>query len=238
MAALILKSLVIYEKEKVLVDLLKNDTIDPISITHSLGLVGQSGSGKSLSLKTILHMLPKNLTSEFSYESDFDLSLDNIGFIPQNPFTSLSPMTKIKKQFFQDQSVIDHYFELVGLEKELQNKFPVELSGGQLQRVVIAIALSTQPQLLLLDEPTTALDNKNKENILNLIQELQKKLNFLTIFVSHDIHSVESICKDIAIMEKGTICEYGETSKILKNPQNQYTISLMESSFENRKFRV
>jgi peptide/nickel transport system ATP-binding protein len=238
MAILTLKSLIIYEKKNKLVDLFSALEIQSISLSRSLGIVGQSGSGKSLSLKMILNMLPSNLQGNFQFESDFDLTLKNIGFIPQNPFTSLSPMTKISKQFFQPKEIRDYYFELVGLEQELQDKFPVELSGGQLQRVVIAIALSTKPKLLLLDEPTTALDETNKHNILNLIHKLQDQLGFLIIFVSHDITSVESICDNIAIMNKGSICEYEETSTILNNPKNDYTVSLIKSNFENRQFRV
>jgi peptide/nickel transport system ATP-binding protein len=238
MAILTLKSLIIYEKKNKLVDLFSGLEIQSISLSRSLGIVGQSGSGKSLSLKMILNMLPSNLQGNFQFESDFDLTLKNIGFIPQNPFTSLSPMTKISKQFFQPKEIRDYYFELVGLEQELQDKFPVELSGGQLQRVVIAIALSTKPKLLLLDEPTTALDETNKHNILNLIHKLQDQLGFLIIFVSHDITSVESICDNIAIMNKGSICEYEETSTILNNPKNDYTVSLIKSNFENRQFRV
>jgi peptide/nickel transport system ATP-binding protein len=235
MATLTIQSLIIQHKDQLLVDLTKNYTLH---IEHSLGLVGQSGSGKSLTLKTILGMLPSNLKADFNYQSDFELDKKNISFIPQNPFTSLSPMTKISKQFFQPQNIMDHYFELVGLEKRLQNMFPVHLSGGQLQRVVIAIALSTNPKLLLLDEPTTALDFKNKQNILELIQTLQKKLGFLTIFVSHDITSVESSCQKLAIMNKGTIIEYGNTKDILQNPNDQYTQTLIKSNFSNREFRV
>jgi len=238
MAELTINSLVIKHNNTTLVDLLQKDTLCSLSINSSLGLVGQSGSGKSLTLKTILHMLPSNLNGEFSYDSSFDMNLQNIGFIPQNPFTSLSPMTKISKQFFQPQELIDHYFDLVGLEKELQNKFPVELSGGQLQRIVIAIALSTNPKLLLLDEPTTALDDLNKQNILQLIKKLQDKLGFITVFVSHDISSIDSVCDHIAVMNKGAICEYGKTDKIIESPQDPYTKLLIESSFENRQFRV
>jgi peptide/nickel transport system ATP-binding protein len=235
MASLSIESLIIKQQDQILVNLSPNNTI---KIQHSLGLVGQSGSGKSLTLKAILGMLPANLQAEFQYSSDFELTKKNISFIPQNPFTSLSPMTKISKQFFQPQNIIDEYFELVGLETKLQHMFPVQLSGGQLQRIVIAIALSTQPKLLLLDEPTTALDFDNKQNILQLIQSLQKKLNFLTIFVSHDIISVESTCEKIAIMNKGKIVEYGDTQNILHNPNEDYTKTLIQSNFSNREFRV
>lgn len=237
MSNLQISQLIIKEGNNTLVNLFENNDIN-LDIQSSLALVGQSGSGKSLSLKTILGMLPKNLTTQFKYTSDFELSKQNIGFIPQNPFTSLSPMTKIYKQFFCDEEKIKELFELVKLDIELQDKFPVQLSGGQLQRVVIAIALSNNPKLLLLDEPTTALDSQSKENILSILKELQEKLEFLIIFVSHDIQSVENICEEIAVLKNGVICEYGKTLDIIKNPQNSYTQELLTSNFENRGFRV
>jgi len=243
MAYLKIKNLTITESSKKLVDLLKEHQ-QSITIESSLALVGQSGSGKSLSLKTILGMCPNNLTSNFDYESDFELTKENLGFIPQNPFTSLSPMTKIKKQFFDEngkyfkKEKINKLFKMVGLDSELQYRFPVELSGGQLQRIVIAIALSTNPKLLLLDEPTTALDDTSKKNILDLILKLQKELDFIFIFVSHDIESIKNICQDTAIIKNGSICDYGKTDTILLNPAHPYTDELISSNFNNREFRV
>ena len=237
MSKLQISNLMIKENNKTIVDLFKNiDT--KLDIQSSFALVGQSGSGKSLTLKTILDMIPSNLSFDFDFESDFTLNKQTIGFIPQNPFTSLSPMTKIYKQFFCDNEKIDYLFSLVNLDKELQYKFPIELSGGQLQRVVIAIALSNNPKLLLLDEPTTALDSDTKSNILTTFKELQQKLNFLILFVSHDINSVKEICEDIAVLENGTICEIGTIDEILNNPQTEYTKKLLQSNFENRGFRV
>jgi len=238
-----IKNLTIYDKEKLLVDLFKGST-NNLLINSSLALVGQSGSGKSLSLKAILDMTPPNLDVKFDNSSDFKLDKQHIGFIPQNPFTSLSPMTQISKQFFLqnhklcDDKKIDELLKMVKLEPELKNKFPMELSGGQLQRIVIAIALSTKPKLLLLDEPTTALDDDSKLTIINLFKELQKKLHFLMIYVSHDIASIKDICDDIAILNKGVICEYGNTKEILSNPKHSYTKQLIESNFKNREFRV
>ncbi len=232
-----IKELIISNKDSTIVDLLKN--IDnSIYINHSMALIGQSGSGKSLTLKTILNLLPSNLNKSFRYKSDFNLNSESIGFVPQNPFTSLSPMTKIYKQFFCHRSLIDKYLIMVDLSLNLKYKFPSQLSGGQLQRVIIAIVLSNKPTLLLLDEPTTALDDTNKLIILNLISTLQKKLNLLIIFVSHDIDSIKSICRNIAIINNGSICEFNSTANILNHPQTEYTKKLLSSSFTNREYRV
>jgi peptide/nickel transport system ATP-binding protein len=234
---MLIEKLIIKDENHIIVDLLK-EIDSTIEVKQSLALVGQSGSGKSLTIKAILNLLPNNLTSEFGYKSDFELSFENLGFIPQNPFTSLSPMTKIKNQFFVDDMEIDKYLNLVGLEYELKNRFPVELSGGQLQRVIIAITLCKKPKLLLLDEPTTALDESTKELILDLLIDLQKQLDFKMVFVSHDIDSIENICEDIAIINNGSVCEYGKMKDIIQNPKKEYTKILLKSNFKNREFRV
>jgi len=149
------------------------------TISTSLALVGQSGSGKSLTVKALLGMLPDSMVCELEHDSIYELKAGkNISFVPQNPFTALSPLTKIKKQFFTSMDNIATLFEKVGLQKELLERFAPELSGGQLQRVVIAMALESQPKLLLLDEPTTALDPKNRDLILGLLKELQAEFGF------------------------------------------------------------
>lgn len=225
-----IKKLKISTTNKTLVDL-------DLSIKKSTALIGQSGSGKSLTLKSLLNLLPESLKLELDIDSFFKLNSDSIGFIPQNPFTSLSPMTKIKDQFFCSKEKKDKLFDLVNLDKKFLNRFPNQLSGGQLQRVVIAIALSKDIKLLLLDEPTTALDESSKGVILNLIHKLQKELNFLTLFVTHDISSIKNICEDIVIIKEGKVMEKGITKDILHNPQTSYTKELIESTFENREFR-
>jgi peptide/nickel transport system ATP-binding protein len=209
-----------------------------IHINHSLAIVGQSGSGKSLTLKSILGLTPSNLDIVFKYDANFELNFKNIGFIPQNPFTSLSGMTKIKKQFFCEDTKIDKLLKMVNLNLDTKDKYPVQLSGGQLQRVVIAIALSNKPKILLLDEPTTALDSTSKEIILDLIRSLQKQLGFLVLFVSHDIDSVKDIANEIIVLKNGKICEKGTIDQILKYPNYKYTKQLISSSFKNREFRV
>lgn len=206
-------------------------------INNSTSLIGQSGSGKSLTLKAILNLIPNNLDLTIDIKSQFELNKNTIAFIPQNPFTSLSPMTKISKQFFCEDKRKIEVLEKVGLEQWVLNRFPSQLSGGQLQRVVIAIALSQNPKLLLLDEPTTALDSKNKELILTLLENLQKDLNLKMLFVTHDIFSIKNICEDIVILRNGIIVESGKTKDILINPSHEYTKELINSDFKNKKFR-
>lgn len=217
----------------------ENTTLVDISfnITDSTALIGESGSGKSLTLKALLNLLPKNLDIQKDIHSNFELNYNSIGFIPQNPFTSLSPMTKIKNQFFCDDNKKIESLKLVDLDETVLNKFPSQLSGGQIQRVVIAIAISKDLKILLLDEPTTALDIQNKDNIINLINELKEKLNILILFVTHDIESIKEICKEIVIIKKGKIIEMGKCKDILDNPKEEYTKILINSTFKNKKFR-
>ncbi len=237
MTKLLVNELTIKDNKNILVDLHKHIK-SPLIIDSTTALVGQSGSGKSLTLKTILQLIPQNLQSTFNYESNFDLTTQNIGFIPQNPFTSLSPLTIINNQFFCKQSKKLEMLQLVGLEDFILNRFPSQLSGGQLQRVVIAIALSTNPKLLLLDEPTTALDTNSKQIILELLISLQQNINILMLFVTHDILSAKNLCEKIVILKNGAIVEMGLTNDILNNPQEEYTKQLISSGFNKRDFRI
>jgi len=226
-----IKKLKITLKEKILVDI-------ALEIRTSLALVGQSGSGKSLSLKALLGMLPQEMQSIIEHEGDFSFEAGkSIALVPQNPFTALSPLTKIKKQFFSDKKRVDILFDELGLEKDLLERFPPELSGGQLQRVVIAMALESSPRLLLLDEPTTALDPDTRVLILDLLKKLQKKEQFLMLFVTHDISSASYLCEDLCVIQNGQVVEDGIMSDILHNPKQNYTKTLIEANFANRNFR-
>ncbi len=237
MAKLLVNNLTIKDNQNILVNLYKNIQV-PLVIDSTTALVGQSGSGKSLTLKAILQLIPQNLQSNFQYESDFELTTQNIGFIPQNPFTSLSPLTKINNQFFCNKNKKIEMLQLVGLKEFILDRFPSQLSGGQLQRVVIAIVLSTNPKLLLLDEPTTALDTKSKQIILNLLISLQNTMNITMLFVTHDILSTKNLCEKIVILKNGAIVEMGLTDDILNNSQEEYTKQLISSGFNNRNFRI
>ncbi len=213
----------------------ENKTLVDISfeIEESLALVGESGSGKSLTLKAILGLLPKNL--------DLVLKSKNlhrpISIVVQNPFTALSPLTKIKDHFEVDRKRQSELLKLVELDEAFLDRYPSELSGGQLQRVVIALALSIEPKLLLLDEPTTALDSDTKEIILKMIKDLQNRLGFKILFVTHDIESSKLICEDMAILKSGKIVESGKTLDILSSPKEDYTKTLIQSTFKNRGYR-
>lgn len=225
-----IKNLTIKHQEQILVNI-------AFDVHSSTALIGQSGSGKSLTLKSILNLLSSNLTSTLNYESDFVVDYNSIGFVPQNPFTSLSPLTKIGKQFFCDNETKLKVLQLVGLDTWVLNRFSSQLSGGQLQRVVLAIALSNNPKILLLDEPTTALDTKSKEVILQLLQKIQKELNLLILYVTHDLESINELCEDIVIIKNGIIVEQGKVSETIQNPQHQYTKELLEASFNDKEFR-
>jgi len=226
-----LKKIKITHENKVLVDI-------NLHIEESLALVGQSGSGKSLTLKALLGMLPNSMSCELEYDADFKLVAgDTVAFVPQNPFTALSPLTKIKKQFFIDERKQREIFKRVGLESELLDRFAPELSGGQLQRVVIAMALESSPKLLLLDEPTTALDPQTRVLILDLLKELAQELGFKILFVTHDMNSAKSLCDDICVIKDGKLVEDGKMSEVLQNPKENYTKTLIEANFANREFR-
>jgi len=226
-----IKKLKITIDKKILVDI-------AFSIDSSVALVGQSGSGKSLTLKALLGMLPDSMSLELDFDAEFLLSAGEIvAFIPQNPFTALSPLTKIKKQFFIDEKRVKELFKEVGLDTLLLERFPPELSGGQLQRVVIAMALSNKPKLLLLDEPTTALDPDTRVLIIALLKKLQKQENFKMLFVTHDISSAKNLCEDICVLKDGLIVESGEMSEVMHSPKQEYTKTLIEANFANREFR-
>jgi peptide/nickel transport system ATP-binding protein len=219
---------------------LEDKTLVDISfdINTSLALVGQSGSGKSLTIKALLNMLPHEMQHTLHVKSDFELIAGKtIGFVPQNPFTALSPLTKIEDQIFLPRAQIDKLFEQVNLDLTLLERYPPELSGGQLQRVVIAIALSSRPKLLLLDEPTTALDAQTRKNIINLVQNLQKKLGYKLLFVTHDIASAKLLCDEICVIKNGKVIEFGKMADVLQDPKELYTKTLIEANFANRNYR-
>ncbi|MFA6759519.1 MAG: ATP-binding cassette domain-containing protein [Sulfuricurvum sp.] len=226
---MVVESLIVKKADKILLDL-------SFSVGDSLALVGQSGSGKSLTLKALLGMLPSTLVSDLRLRSEFELLRGkSVAFVPQNPFNALSPLTKIRDQFFS--SRLEELFALVDLDASLADRYPSELSGGQLQRVVIAMALSIDPMLMLLDEPTTALDPDSKRVVLDLLTRLRDRVGFKMIFVSHDLDSAMSVCEDVCVLKGGVIVERGRLKEVASSPKEAYTKLLIESNFATRGFR-
>ncbi len=208
------------------------------SIKRSLALVGESGSGKSLTLKALLGMLPSGFKAELEYKSDFELVRGkSVAYVPQNPFTALSPLTKIKDQWIVAEGHAKESMRAVGLGSEMLLRFPPELSGGQLQRTVIAMALATRPKLLLLDEPTTALDADLRDVVVKLLLDLQERFGFKMLFVTHDISTARKLCEDITVIRDGRVVESGPMEVVTKEPKREYTKALIEANFANREFR-
>ncbi|AFV98410.1 MULTISPECIES: ATP-binding cassette domain-containing protein [unclassified Sulfuricurvum] len=226
--------------------------IDQLKITHagdvlvdiafeirrSLALVGASGSGKSLTLKALLGLSDPALDVLIEKQCDFEWQRgQSIALVPQNPFTALSPLTRIKDQMFLPKEQSIGLFALLGLDESLLDRFPPELSGGQLQRVVVAIALGSNPKLLLLDEPTTALDPASKEAMVELLKTLQEKIGFKMLFVTHDMGVASSLCEDICVLREGRVIEQGKIDEITREPKEKYTQALIDAEFKTREFR-
>ena len=221
-----------------------------------LGIVGESGSGKSVTAYSIMGLTayPGKLiggTIRFNghqvdqmTEREFRKMRGNeVSIIFQDPMTSLNPVYTIGNQIMevirlhtdktpeQAKDRARELLELVGInepEKRLR-QYPHELSGGMRQRVMIAIALACEPKLLIADEPTTALDVTIQAQILELMQELRKKLGMSIIMITHDLGVVASMCERIAVMYAGHIVEYGTTDEIFYEPSHEYTKGLINS---------
>ena len=221
-----------------------------------LGIVGESGSGKSVTAYSIMGLTayPGRLVGgkiwfnghqiDQMTEKEFRKIRGNeVSIIFQDPMTSLNPVYTIGNQIVEvillhtNKSKKEAWdrakelLELVGInepERRLK-QYPHELSGGMRQRVMIAIALACQPELLIADEPTTALDVTIQAQILELMQELRKKLGMSIIMITHDLGVVASMCEKIAVMYAGHIVEYGTTDEIFYNPKHEYTKGLINS---------
>lgn len=209
------------------------------TIDTSLALVGHSGSGKSLILKSLLGMGDRGLDVVVKKRCDFEwIRGESVALVPQNPFTALSPLTKIKDQLFRSPKQMMEIMGWLDLPHDILNRYPSELSGGQLQRVVVAMALSSHPALLLLDEPTTALDPLSKAGMISVLRSLQEKLGFLTLLVTHDMGVASQLCETVCVLKKGKIIEMGSMERIMHHPAHPYTQELIEANFTARSFRV
>lgn len=219
----------------------------------TLGLVGETGAGKTSICKSILRILPDvgaKITGGEIYMNETDLLKlseekmqtirgKQISMIFQDPMTALNPVERVGDQIAE--VIISHQdtkdkakateeakrmLEVVGIPGERYYDYPHQFSGGMKQRVVIAIALACNPDLLLADEPTTALDVTIQAQVLDLIEDLKKQYNTAMLLVTHDMGVVAQVCDDVAVIYAGSILEYGTKEQIFDHPSHPYTIGL------------
>lgn len=221
-----------------------------------LGIVGESGSGKSVTATSMIGLLPKRVvkSGEILIDGTSVLSLsrnelskirgNKISMIFQEPGRSFDPLYSIGKTFSETllrnnpalskEQCNNKSIELlkeVGIPnpEERLNNFPHQLSGGQLQRVMIALAVAANPSYLIADEPTTALDVTIQGRIVRLLKEMKEKYNLAVIFITHDLSLIQSIADKILVMYSGLVLEYGKAAEVLSNPLHPYTQGLLSS---------
>ena len=210
-----------------------------------MALVGESGCGKSITTKTIMNLLPDSarIQGEILYKGQDLLKLSKeehrkllgheLAMVYQDSLSSLNPSMLISAQMKQLTSrggtrSAEELLELVGLDpKRTLESYPHELSGGQCQRVIIAMALTRDPSLVICDEPTTALDVTVQKQVIKLLNNLQKQLGFAMIFVSHDLALVAEVASEITVMYAGQVVESAPTKELLTNPIHEYTQGLL-----------
>jgi len=228
-----------------------------IAAGEIVGLVGESGSGKSVTALAISKLLPTQITTfssgsiyfngmdilTSSEESVAQLRGKKIGFVFQEPMTALNPTMTIGKQLFhvirrhsdlskeQAQAKVRAALEEVLIAKPeiVENQYPFQLSGGMRQRVVIAMAMSANPALLIADEPTTALDVTVQAEILNLIGKLAKVHGTAVLLISHDLGVIANTCSKVTVLYAGEVVETGKVSDVLRTPLHPYTQALVKS---------
>lgn len=221
-----------------------------------LGIVGESGSGKSVTAYSIMQILAdtgKVVSGEILYRGENILNYDKrqlkdfrgkkCSIIFQDPMTSLNPVYTVGNQLMegimlhtdrnkeQARERAKEMLELVGVNEPARRlkQYPFELSGGMRQRVMIAMALACEPDILIADEPTTALDVTIQVQILELMKELQKKLGMAIIMVTHDLGVIADMCDEIIVMYGGRVCERGTAEDIFYRPGHEYTKGLLRS---------
>ena len=229
-----------------------------------VGIVGESGSGKSVTCHAILGLL-RGKGVEISGKAEFDgkdlLSMsdeelrgyqgEELSIIFQEPMTSLNPTMKIGKQV--EESLRIHTklskeerkvraleaMELAELNdpEKIYNSYPHELSGGMRQRVMIAAALVLRPQLLIADEPTTALDVTIQAEILRTLKEINRKEGTSILFISHDLGVIRALCQRVVVMQKGLIVEQGTLEQVFYHPQQEYTKKLIAARPTHKRLR-
>ncbi|MEZ8170075.1 ABC transporter ATP-binding protein [Vibrio tasmaniensis 1F-187] len=237
-----------------------------LNSSETLAIVGESGSGKSVSSNALMRLLPDNAIIDAQSEIEFEgqsilkkteremqsIRGDRIGMIFQEPMTSLNPYLRVGTQVAEaimchrnvsksqaKQRVLE-LFNLVHLPmpEQAYKKYPHEFSGGQLQRIMIAMALINEPDILIADEPTTALDVTVQAEVLSLIKEIQSKMGMAILFITHDLGVVKHFADRVLVMCKGELVEEGLTQELFENPKHDYTRMLINSIPKGAKVPV
>src|SRR5690554_2197542 len=256
-----------FSRENTWNDVIKNISFD-VYKNEILGVVGESGSGKSVSTLAVLGLLPDKISkisngkilyqekdlTQISSRDFRKIRGRQISMIFQEPMSSLNPSLKCGYQV--EEILFEHthlskkevkaevlsLFEKVKLPnpEKIYNSYPHQISGGQKQRVMIAMAIACKPNILIADEPTTALDVTVQKEIIKLLKDLQQETEMSIIFISHDLALVSEIADRVLVMYKGEIVEQGETSEIFHHPKQTYTKALIASrlSLEERLKRL
>lgn len=223
---------------------------------ETLGLVGETGAGKTTIALSILKLLPERTgfitQGEILFEGQDVVNMkeekmrmlrgNDISMIFADPMSALNPLHTVGSQIAEVillhntgmshadvEKKVDEMMELVGIPAERKVEYPHQFSGGMRQRIVIAMALSCTPRLLLADEPTTALDVTIQAQILELMMDLKEKLGMAIIMITHDLGVVANMCDRIAVMYAGKVVEYGTTDDIFYRPSHEYTKGLIRS---------
>lgn len=231
--------------------------LDSVSLALEKGkvtaLVGESGSGKTMTALSVLGLLPatagigsgsillegKDILREEGEELR-NIRGRRIGMVFQEPFTSLNPLLRCGEQisetiaahFKMPSGTLDEKVEeLLGrvkLDADVARRYPHELSGGMRQRVMLAISISCGPDILMLDEPTTALDVSVQKHVLDLVKDIQREKAFAALFITHDLSVVNMIADEVSVMKNGKIVESGAKDQVLKAPKHEYTKHLLD----------
>jgi ABC-type dipeptide/oligopeptide/nickel transport system ATPase subunit len=219
-----------------------------IATGTSLGIVGESGSGKSTLIRVLCGLLqPRSGDVRFAGRPIGEqLAEDAAAFragnqmVFQSPANSLDPRMRVRAALAEPVKAIERrkpttedlhtWLAQVGLSPEVLPRYPHQLSGGQLQRIAIARALSVAPKVLYADEPTSALDVSVQAQVLNVILELRRELSLTLVMVSHDLAVIARMCEQIVVMKDGEIVEAGETVSLLSEPKHPYTAQLIAAA--------
>ena len=216
---------------------------------QTLGIVGESGCGKSTLARMLVGLdQPSSGNIFFKGKNLIDVKRDNVGrlrqqiqFVFQDPLSSLNPRKTIRqileaplrnltnKAHDERQARLQELMETVNLRPEFLNRYPHEFSGGQSQRIGIARALAAEPEVMILDEPVSALDVSVQAQILNLLRKLKQEFNLTYLFISHDLAVVENLCDTVAVMYLGRIVESAPREELFSKPKHPYTRVLLSS---------